>query len=483
MLSLILAAASPFTLYHGLDQHSIPEQLAFYELYPDSSEGEEARKRAWELMGGKGDVELLHSTPNLQHLVDLLAKQGLASDATLTDEQLALVNELARPLKNRKLSGHNLWSEEEILALDSKDIDLARALLVSLFDDEQQIKTYEAMIDLMCLHILSRTSFTAPARHKIATINWYLFDELRLRFPPHSLYSEDIDFYTFLPSVLDSRRGVCLGVSTLYLCIAQRLGLNLEIITPPGHIYVRYNGGEINIETTARGIHVPSSHYLSVHTKSLQQRTLKEVVGMTFFNQASALWQAGKVRQAISAYEKALPYTPDDPLTKELLAYCLILDGKSKRGYKLLSEIKDHIPDHQIGPNTLAHDVLAGRVPKEGLAALFQRVDENRESILDKQNALKKVLKKAPLFRAGHFALATTYLQLGRQKEAIPHLKKHYTLDPDDPTTAYYLAALHFERSHYPAAWEYLQSADEIATHKPQALKDLRRALRAASPR
>ena len=142
-------------------------------------------------------------------------------------------------------------------------------------------------------------------QHKINTINWYLFDELRLRFPPHSLYSEEIDLYTFLPSVLDSRRGVCLGVSTLYLCLAQRLNLNLEIVTPPGHIFVRYNGGEINIETTARGIHIPTEHYLSVHTRSLQERNIKEVVGLTFFNQASALWQAGKLKEAITAYERA----------------------------------------------------------------------------------------------------------------------------------------------------------------------------------
>ena len=76
------------------------------------------------------------------------------------------------------------------------------------------------------------------------------------RFPPHSLYAKDIDVYTFLPSVLDSRRGVCLGVSILYLCLAQRLDLPLEAMTPPGHIYVRY-GEDLNIETTARGIDVP----------------------------------------------------------------------------------------------------------------------------------------------------------------------------------------------------------------------------------
>ena len=98
---------------------------------------------------------------------------------------------------------------------------------------------------------------------------------MRFRFPPHSLHAKDIDIYTFLPSVLDGRRGVCLGVSILYLCLAQRLGLDLEIITPPGHIYVRYQSPEgemINIETTARGIDIPSERYLGMETRKLQTK-------------------------------------------------------------------------------------------------------------------------------------------------------------------------------------------------------------------
>src|SRR5665647_1570782 len=105
----------------------------------------------------------------------------------------------------------------------------------------------------MALQILARLPPKASPQQKILKINELIFDEMRFRFPPHSLYAKDIDVYTFLPSVLDSHRGVCLGVSILYLCIAQRLDLNLEMITPPGHIYVRYRTTDqtINIETTA----------------------------------------------------------------------------------------------------------------------------------------------------------------------------------------------------------------------------------------
>ena len=66
-----------------------------------------------------------------------------------------------------------------------------------------------------------------------------------------------------------------------------------EMVTPPGHIYVRFKKGnsEINIETTARGVHLDSEEYLGIETRGLQKRTVKEVIGLTHFNQASVYWQ------------------------------------------------------------------------------------------------------------------------------------------------------------------------------------------------
>jgi regulator of sirC expression with transglutaminase-like and TPR domain len=92
----------------------------------------------------------------------------------------------------------------------------------------------------MALQILARLPENASSEEMIRVMNEMLFNEMRFRFPPQSLGIKEVDLYTVLPSVLDSRRGVCLGVSIIYLCLAQRLDLNLEVITPPGHIYVRY---------------------------------------------------------------------------------------------------------------------------------------------------------------------------------------------------------------------------------------------------
>src|ERR1700761_5200171 len=128
----------------------------------------------------------------------------------------------------------------------------------------KKIRSYEALIDLMALQILTRITFEDPPAKKIRAINHFIFEEMGFRFPPHSSHAKDIDLYTFLPSVLDSRRGVCLGVSILYISLAQRLKLDLQMVTPPGHIFVCWRQGKevINIETTARGIHIPDEKYL-----------------------------------------------------------------------------------------------------------------------------------------------------------------------------------------------------------------------------
>lgn len=489
--------------YARLDPTSIPQQLAFYSLYPTTPEGLEARKRASQLLGG-GHPSLTHTPPDLTllfelgtremhsltHLVHLFSRPGWETESPqLSESLLTTIEELASWLPNRVLRGHKVWNQEELLSLDSDEIDLARGMLIMLCqDDLQTIRQYEAHLDLLALQALARAPLAATPQEKIATLNHYLFDELHLRFPPHSLFAKEIDLYTFLPQVLDSRRGVCLGVSALYLALAQRLDLELEIVTPPGHIYLRYRQekGHLNIETTARGVHIESEEYLGVGCYDHHTRALKEVVGMTFFNQAAALWQAKRIEEAIVAYRKARLFMPDDLLCKEFLGYLLCLTGAEEEGHALLQEVVDIPHPYSTSPNSMPRDLLEGRVNPAGVSVVFSHVDETRLSILKKQEELKRVLQDYPDFKQGWFHLAGTYLQLGRGREATETLLHYRELEPEDPLGAYYLAALSAERHDFPTAWKELQEAESLSarfSYLPKALRSLRRGLRLASPK
>lgn len=490
-LTATFCSASPklTALYNSLDPHSISQHLAFYELYPDDPEGKSALQRAWVLLSGNKHATI-NQTLNyaqadraIQAIINLVNKQPQQEITPLEEEELLVIEKLAeKRLHNRNLKGYYAKTEQEVLNLSPDEVDLGRGLFLTQMGENnwKNIRTYEALLDLMALQILSRLNENPTAEEKIAAINHFIFEEMAFRFPPHSAYAKDVDLYTFLPSVLDSHRGVCLGVSILYLCMAQRLNLHLEMITPPGHIYVRYKNQdkEINIETTARGIHLDSETYLGLNTRSLQQRNIKEVIGLAHFNQASVYWIANNSEKSLSCYAIAQKYLPEDKLLKELMGYNFLLVGEKDKGEELLRQVQNYVPDYALTRETLADDYLRGKTDIEGLKAIFMHVDETRESVLTKKKALEQAIEKYPDFRGGIFNLAATLLQLHRQGESLQMLQRYHDLEPNDPTAEYYLAVLYAERRDDNKSWAHLRNAERITAaknHKPKALKELRK--------
>lgn len=489
------AIASLSTLYSTLDPSSVSQHFAFYELYPKSAEGRQALKNAWELLSGgcmDGDPEWGLPSFDPQPLIHFVNRTNRDDAPLLNEEQLVVIEKLSRHLKNRSLKGFDLWDETALLKLPPEQIDLARGLLLAELGSDaearKKVRSYEAHIDLMALQIFARLRKEATPFEKVRAMNDYIFSEMRFRFPPHSLHAKDIDVYTFLPSVIDSRRGVCLGVSILYLCLAQRLGLTLEAITPPGHIYVRCvspNGDILNIETTARGIDCPSEMYLGLETRKLQERNIREVIGLAFMNQAAVSWHKNDPNTAITLYEKAKPFLGDDFLLNMFLGFNYLFSGREKEGRAILKKVKGFIPNHAISADTVAEDYLAGLADAAAIQAIFSEVDENRSSILEKQKKIEEVVKKFPHFRQAFFHLAVTWLQLGREKEALPLLEKYIHMNPKDPTANYYLASIHYQRHNFNKAWQYLQAAEQLVRakeHHPHALKILRKSLQHTCP-
>ncbi len=497
LIAATLLASDPSikSLYSSLDPKSLSQYMAFYELYPETTEGKKALTHIWHLLRQNPNnnklPQFLLPKFDIQAVVSLVTRQPFDPPVKLSAEQLSAIHALCSHFANRKLKGSEVWTKEEVIALPFEEVDLTRGLLIEQFDGSatfrDDILQYEASLDLMALQIAARLSKEPTDLEKIKEINRYIFQEMQFRFPPHSLYAKDIDLYTFLPSVLDSRHGVCLGVSILYLCLAQRLDLPLEVITPPGHIYVRYRDGDniINIETTARGINTPSEVYLGLNTRKLQERTIKEVIALAFANQAAVYWQKGEAETCIKLYEKALPYLDNDPLISMFLGLNYLFVGRKAEGEKLLKPLVDYTFDYAVAPETLISDYFAKKTSAAGIQAIFMPVDETRESILKKQEELRGFLKDYPKFRGGLMQLATTYLQLGRTGEAGEILQKYHEIDQTDPTAEYYLSIVSAERHDYNKSWEYLKQAEiltEQRDHKPTALRSLRNKLRTLCP-
>lgn len=491
-LSKIKYSPSIEAIYSSLDPKSISENLTFYKLYPESSFGKKAYSRAFELLtqGRQGAFTTDLPKIDISLIVNMVQKRPLEEIGEIEEKTLESIEKIGKNLGNRNFYGNSIWTKEQLLALPPEDIDLSRALFLTEFDydlsKKKIIRYYEASIDLMALQILARLPKNASDKQKIRKINDFIFHEMQFRFPPHSLYAKNIDTYTFLPSVIDNRKGVCLGVSLLYQCIAQRLNLKLESITPPGHIYIRYVNGDkvINIETTARGIDLPTEQYLGIETIALQKRNMKELIGLAFMNQASVYWQKEDFTKAVSLYEKALLFIKDDALLSELYAYNLLFLG-DKKGDKILSSLKNHPKRYLLSEKNILNDYLAGRTDAEGIKAIFMYVDETRDSILKKQKALEETTTKHPFFKAGLLQLASCHLQLLEEKKAMQILKRYFSICPDEPIINYYLSIIHQERMDYNKAWYHFHLLDSCLKSydlSPKPLKNYKRMLMQKAP-
>lgn len=481
------------TLYKNLDPKSVIQHFAFYRLYPNTQEGKQALKKAWNLLKQENVKDpLVLPSLDINLMINLVNKEGSSSLENLDEEKLCFLESLGKTLKNRSLKGHQIWDLEETTKLPSNQIDLARALFLEELDGQKEafykIRYFEACIDLMALQILAKLNDNPSDLDKIHAINDFIFYEKKFRFPPQSIHAKEIDTYTFLSSVIDSRRGVCLGVSILYLTLAQRLGLPLEIITPPGHIFIRYKdktGNIINIETTARGVDYPSDVYLGIETKKLQQRNIKEVIGLACINQASVYWQSEHYETAVSLYKKAMKYLPEDPQLNLMLGLNLMFVGQCDEGKKILEKLKDFKSEYSTTKDNMVEDLLTGQTDVDSIKAIFLPVNETRSSIIEKQESLKKIVEKFPNFRAGLFQLINTYLQLGREKEASKYLIKIYEIDPNDVVVNYYLSVICYERLDYLNAWKYLKNTEDLLkkeNHFPKALKSYKETLKRTYP-
>jgi regulator of sirC expression with transglutaminase-like and TPR domain len=454
------------TLYSKQDPLSLAKQLSFYIQYPDTKEGQRAKAQIEKLLNHsiqKEDLLLKIEPKVLQDLVSISYKID-PSPLKLNIKTEEFLKELSQDFSHSTLKGKKFTTLEELKNAKPEDIDVARGLLILSADDEnkplEDFGSYEAIIDFMALCVKARIKDLNDKPSVVNAINHFIFYELGYRFPAFSQHSEKIDTYTLLPSVLDNRQGVCLGVSLLYYSIAQRLGLDLTIYTPPGHIFLSLNE-KVNIETTARGIHIPLKSYLSLHIKTVKKRNAKEMLGLALFNKASVFLKKEDFITAIALYEKALFFMEDDPLCLELLASCHLMNNEPKKAYPIFSKLKKIKDENRVSSDFIVEDFFKGYISPQALKCVFQEVDPTVTSLKRKIVELEEVLKNSPRFQSALNQLGVTYLQLHRYDKALEVFEKLYTLNPSDPAILYYLTELSLVRYDRPKTLFYKKELEK----------------------
>ncbi len=253
----------------------------------------------------------------------------------------------------RDIKGLHVTSLEELAKLPDEEVDIATgALLVSkLLNPGLDIKKYQKILDNMAKELAKSLKKPLTPREIVERLRLYFFQRKGFGRWTGSDDENDASAY-LLDKVLQTRRTLCAGLSLLYLCIAERLGIPLAMVEIPAsstkgrgaHCFIRYSGSSVklNIETTKRGIIVPDSYYTENFKDALKmsprscQTTLskKETVASVAPNVAVAVLsaQAGKRAQILSLLEKAAKLRPNGVRSLYLLGTLRVHLRQTKQG-------------------------------------------------------------------------------------------------------------------------------------------------------
>lgn len=125
--------------------------------------------------------------------------------------------------------------------------------------------------------------------------------------------------YVLLPSVLQARKGSCVGLGSLALALAERLHVPLEPVMMPGHFFVRTReAGQLrNLELLRGGEVMPDGWYAArypiaggaapAYTRALSPAEVRGVVDYNAGNQSK---RQGRLLDAERAYQAAIEHFP-----------------------------------------------------------------------------------------------------------------------------------------------------------------------------
>jgi len=177
--------------------------------------------------------------------------------------------------------------------------------------------------------------------------------------------------YFQLASVINNRRGNCLGLGALYLAIGERLGIPLDGILLPGHFFMRTRGpGAHNVELLRRGEAMPDAWYREKYgpwpeSGSTYARpvSLSELVGIHWFNRGNEARSAGNLAAAERAYVRAALEFPNFAEAHASLGAVQQIRGafaEAEASYHAAARTRPDLPGLELNLELLKRQVDSG---------------------------------------------------------------------------------------------------------------------------
>jgi tetratricopeptide (TPR) repeat protein len=270
-----------------------------------------------------------------------------------------------------------------------------------------------------------------------------------------------------LGPVLSRKKGNCLGLSMLYLALAERLSVPFRGVCVPTHCFVRYEGknGARNVEFASRGEYWGDERYrrefrIGASRPYLRSLDGNEMLGIFLKSLGAAYSKKGRDEEALRLYADAIRFFPglaEGHFNAGVSLQRLGKLGEAAAEYRLALSL-----DPDLAP---ARDNLGVVLAMQGMFP--DAIAEARRAVeLEPQNAamrgnlastymasgdaaagireFRKAVEIAPENSRARAGLAMSYLSLGRYEEAAREFDKAKSLGVQfDPSVREALERLH----------------------------------------
>jgi len=187
---------------------------------------------------------------------------------------------------------------------------LARDALTAAMakDPKINLAAYLAILDAMAAELRPRIAGKIEPAEIAAHISAYVFKEQKFA------YDESIHF---LHDVLDMKRGSSIGLSVLYVALAQAVGVPAAPIRLPHHMLVRIQAGEavVNVDMRDKGAQVSDAALIKatgIPVVSLERGcyltplTDRRLMGVLFLAIGEIFQKEGAIEEALLAYNRSI---------------------------------------------------------------------------------------------------------------------------------------------------------------------------------
>jgi regulator of sirC expression with transglutaminase-like and TPR domain len=220
-------------------------------------------------------------------------------------------------------------------------LDLSLQVAREIYPDlnEQKVRRIKDQFRALGVKLKTRLRGADNGDEKVKRVNAFLFGTLGLR-TALSLARKEPPSNYFPHEVLRTRRGLCLGITLVYLELCEHAGVPVYPVHAPQHIYVRYDDGKdsLDIETTKGG------RLFKVGDIVERYRQPREKLEKTYFHRVGKLDVLGDLLNA-AAWCSAIG-TARRPLSRErnlIVAELAVAIGPNTyNNWDTLAEVERH---------------------------------------------------------------------------------------------------------------------------------------------